>query len=239
MAKSLVELCDPLFQYVCRLNRLARKGGLVEAGQLRSELKSLLADTRHACESVPGMGEQFSKVRLPLIYFMDFMVRESALPFARSWKHLQEEEAREIVGDEKFFVLLAETLAEQSDAANQRLAVFYCCIGLGFTGIHINEPDVLRRKMLEISGRIRGMVDAEDASKITPEAYQNVREEVLQKPVAQGIATWLFALLGMAVVFVVGSFVGYNSAVGEIKDSLAKIKESGSGNAGERASDKK
>lgn len=229
MAKSLVELCDPLFQYVCRLNRVARKGGLVEAGQLRTELKSLLADTRHACESVPGMGEQFGKVRLPLIYFMDFMVRESALPFARSWKHLQEEEAREIVGDEKFFVLLDQTLAEQGDAANQRLAVFYCAIGLGFTGIHLNEPDVLRRKMLEISGRIRGMVDTEDSSKVTPEAYQNVREDVLQKPVAQGIATWMIALVGMAVLFVVGSYVGYNSAVSEIKESLSKITGEGAG----------
>ena len=56
MAKSLVELCDPLFQYVCRLNRLARKGGMVDQGQLRAELKSLLIDTRNACESVPGMG---------------------------------------------------------------------------------------------------------------------------------------------------------------------------------------
>jgi len=231
MAKSLVELCDPLFQYVCRLNRLARKGGMVEAGQLRAELKSLLNDTRLVCESVPGMGEQFAKVRLPLIYFVDFMVRESALPFARSWKHLQEEEAREIVGDEKFFNLLDETMAEQGEAANQRLAVFYCCLGLGFTGIHLNEPEVLRRKMLGISARIRGMVDADDASKITPEAYQGVREEVLQQPVAQGIATWMILLVGMALLFVVGSYFGYNSAVSEIKESLVKI-------TGESANDK-
>jgi len=223
MAKSLVELCDPLFQYVCRLNRLARKGGIVDQGQLRAELKSLLNDTRAACEAVPGMGEQFAKVRLPLIYFVDFMVRESALPFARSWKHLQEEEAREIVGDEKFFNLLDDTMAEQGDAANQRLAVFYCCLGLGFTGIHLNEPEVLRRRMLGISGRIRGMVDAEDSSKITPEAYQSVREDVLQRPVAQGIATWVIVLVGMATLFVVGSYVGYNSAVSEIKESLGKI----------------
>lgn len=150
------------------------KGGIVDQGQLRAELKSLLNDTRAACESVPGMGEQFAKVRLPLIYFVDFMVRRDAPPFARSWKHLQEEEAREIVGDEKFFNLLDDAMAEQGDAANQRLAVFYCCLGLGFTGIHLNEPEVLLCRTPGISGRIRSMVDAENSSKITPEAYQSV-----------------------------------------------------------------
>ena len=229
MAKTLVELCDPLFQYVCRLNRLARKGGLVDAGQVRNELKSLLAETKLNCETIPGMVEQFAKVRLPLIYFVDFMVRESALPFAKSWKHLQEEEAREIVGDQKFFMLLDETLAgPDTPGVNERLAVFYCCVGLGFTGIHMFEPKALQKKMLEISPRIRGMVDADDASRITPESYQHTNETILQPPVAQGIATWIMVLVGMIALFVVGSFVGYNKAVEDIKSSLRAITASAS-----------
>jgi hypothetical protein len=48
---TLVEFCEPLFQYICRLNRLARKGGLVDASQVRNELRSMLAG-----RETPGRG---------------------------------------------------------------------------------------------------------------------------------------------------------------------------------------
>lgn len=222
MAQSLVELCDPLFQYVCRLNRLARKGGLVDAGQVRSEFKSMLAELKLRCDSIPGMGEQFNKVRLPLIFFIDFMVRDSALSFARSWKGIAEEE-KQLGGDEKFWDLLDETLADSGELANQRLAVFYACIGLGFTGINVGQPDVLRKKMLEVSARIRGQMDADETSKMTPEAYEKVNTEILQQPVASGLMTWIIVLVGMTVLLVAGSWVGYKSAITELKNTLATI----------------
>lgn len=53
---TLVEFCEPLFQYICRLNRLARKGGLVDASQVRNELRSMLADVKLRAEGA-GLGE--------------------------------------------------------------------------------------------------------------------------------------------------------------------------------------
>jgi type VI protein secretion system component VasF len=222
MAASLVELCDPLFQYVCRLNRLARKGGLVDAGQVRSEFKSMLNEVKMRCEAIPGMGEQFAKVRLPLIYFIDFMVRDSALSFARSWKGIAEEE-KQLGGDERFWTLLDETLADSGEMANQRLAVFYACVGLGFTGINVGQPDVLRKKMLEVSARIRAQMDADENSKITPEAYEKVNTEILQQPVASGVMTWVIILVGMTVLLVAGSWVGYKSAITRLNTTLTSI----------------
>ena len=41
---TLLELCDPLFQYICRFNRSARKGGHHDLIQVRQEVKAMLAD---------------------------------------------------------------------------------------------------------------------------------------------------------------------------------------------------
>ncbi len=224
MANTLVDICDPLFQYITRLNRLARKGGLVDAGQVRSEIRSLLAEIKLKCDGTPGMAEQFAKVRLPLIYFADFMVRDSALPFASSWKSLAEEEGK-LGGDQLFWQHLDETLAESSEAATQRLAVYYTCIGLGFTGFNIGQPDVLRRKMLEISARIKPMMDADENSRVTPEAYESVDTRQLQQPVAGSIMGWVIALVSMSVALVVGNFVLYGHAKDSIEQSLNQITE--------------
>lgn len=224
---TLVEFCEPLFQYICRLNRLARKGGLVDGSQVRNELRSMLADVKLRAEGA-GLGEHFAKVRLPLIYFVDYMVRESSLPFARSWKHLQEEELKRIAGDQDFFVQLDETLAEQGDAANQRLAVYYNCLALGFKGMYTGQadgPNFLRKKMLEIASRIRPLMDAEENARICPEAYQNVDKRELEISAAPGIVRWIVVLVIMVVALLAANWIGYREAtetIGKALDGIVK-----------------
>lgn len=215
MPESLAEICEPLFQYSCRLNRLARKGGLVDAGQVRTEIRSMLADMKLRSDAAPGMAEQFARVRPALLFFADAMVRESALSFARGWKSLAEEE-RLTDADQRFFQMLDDTLADPSDSATQRLTVFYECVGLGYTGMYAGRPDVLRRKMLEMAARIRGQMDADEAAKICPETYEKVDERQLQLPVASGVVSWVLVLVGMVIALVAGSWVGYAGAVGKL-----------------------
>ena len=43
---TLVEICEPLFQYICKLNRLGRAGGGVGPRQVRDELKGILSDLK-------------------------------------------------------------------------------------------------------------------------------------------------------------------------------------------------
>ena len=84
---TLLELSEPLFQYICRLNRSARKGGNYELGQVQSEVKALLAEAKAASVG-ENLSDQFEKIELPLMFFCDFMIKESALPWARDWKEL-------------------------------------------------------------------------------------------------------------------------------------------------------
>jgi len=173
-----------------------------------------------------GLGEHFGKVRLPLIYFVDYMVRESSLPFARSWKHLQEEELKRIAGDQDFFVQLDETLAEQGDAANQRLAVYYNCLALGFKGMYTGQadgPNFLRKKMLEIASRIRPLMDAEENARICPEAHQNVDKRELEISAAPGIVRWIVVLAIMVVALLAANKIGYDEATETISTALKGI----------------
>ena len=95
----------------------------------------------------------------PLVFFVDSAwSAESKVPFAAKWNNDPSwpTASTNWPGDEKFFDLFDETLKEQSDDANERLSVYYTCIGLGFTGWYAGQPEYLRKKMLEIAPRIRG-----------------------------------------------------------------------------------
>ncbi|GMV25391.1 MAG: hypothetical protein AMXMBFR58_14220 [Phycisphaerae bacterium] len=218
---TLSDICDPFFQYICRQNRAAQRGVNVDGGQVRSELKSMLADLRMQAESA-GLGEQFAQVRLPLVGFADFMMRESRHGFARNWRSLAEEE-KQLGLDQRFFEMLDETLADPSEKAAERLAIFHTCIGLGFTGMYMGQPDVLRRKQLEVTARIRSRFDTDSAARITAEAYEQTDKRVLQQPVAQGVVTWVIVLVVLTAGAIVANISLYRSAASTLKDALERV----------------
>jgi type VI protein secretion system component VasF len=205
---TLLELTEPLFQYICRLNRVARRGKSGEtttfltktaaaaasaaapgrgAGLdqvvVRSEIKALLEDLMSKASVDLRLSQQASKIELPLIFFVDSMISESALPFAGLWNQNRlAYEREELAGDEKFYDLLDETLKESGEDAAERLAVFYICIGLGFTGIYLKQPEFLRKTLLSIAPRIRHLVENDQTARICPEAYQGIDTRNLVEP---------------------------------------------------------
>jgi type IV/VI secretion system ImpK/VasF family protein len=196
---TLVELCEPLFQHVCRLSRGARKGVSPDPGQARAEISSLFGDLRARAASTPGLAEPYEKIEIVLMYFVDSMIRESRLSFARQWQELAHEKNK-LAGDEDFFDELDRTLAEpDSDSVRQRLAVFYTCLGLGFTGWYTGNHEHLRKKMNELASRLRGMMDADKASRVCPEAYENVNTADLVEPPARKLVGVGILIGGLAI----------------------------------------
>ncbi|OGP61583.1 MAG: hypothetical protein A2169_02135 [Deltaproteobacteria bacterium RBG_13_47_9] len=194
---TLLELCEPLFQYVCRLQRSARMGCTVEMDQVRSDITNIFNEMKANALTSPELPHQYEKVELPLIFFVDFMVKESTLSISADWVELGRER-NELAGDEKFFDLLDAELLDPSDAATQRLVIFYTCIGLGFTGVYTGQPDNIKRLMSKISARVSGMMDADKRSFICPEAYENVdTRDFIEPPSAKlvGIGITLIALI--------------------------------------------
>lgn len=222
------ELCEPLFQYMCRLNRSARKGGFIDPDQTRNDLRLLLADIKtKAIAAGPQLADQFDrnkgKLELALMFFIDHMIRTSNLTFAQDWNSLAEEESF-ANGDERFFELLDETLSSHNDeAANDRVAVYYTCMGLGFTGVHTGRLQYLRQKMEECWSRLRGVWDVNNSNRICPEAYESVNTSNLVQPPARGLVGIGIGLVGAVLVLFAANGFLYKSSSQELERSVKAV----------------
>jgi type VI protein secretion system component VasF len=224
VAASLINHCDPLFQAICRLNRIGRiqRGSTIDYAQTRKEIEEHFEVLARIARGDISLGEQYRKVELPLICFADSMLAESALPFASKWNNNRLAASRnEFAGDEKFFALLDETLQENKPEADERLAIFYICIGLGFTGG--NQPDFLRKKMQEIAPRVKAYVDADESAFITPASYQHTNLANLPLPMAASLVPLLIILGGLLLVTVGVNIYTFHSASAELNQSLDAI----------------
>lgn len=218
---TLLDLCEPLFQYICRLNRSARKGGNYELAQVQSEIRAFLADARAKCVGA-NLSDQWEKIELVLMFFCDFMIKESPLPWAREWKELAFEK-HEMAGDEKFFDLLEETLKDKSPAANDRLAVMYTCLGLGFSGWYTGQPEYLRRKMKEIAARLQAAGLFAETERICPDAYEKVDTRDLVEPPGTKLIGIAIALVGLMIVLFFAYGYLYSDSASKLKEALKKI----------------
>ena len=224
MPARLLDHCEPLFQAVCRLNRMGRKGSSIDYSLARAEISDLFEKLTTNARGDIGLSEQYRKVELPLIFFVDSMIVESALPFAAQWDRDRLAKARkELAGDEKFFDLLEETMQETGEAAAERLAIFYTCIGLGFTGWYNGQPEYLRKKMLEIAPRVKTFVDADETGLITPETYKHTNTSNLPLPMAASLVPLLIILTGTLIMVIVVNIFLFRSTSEELSQALDSI----------------
>jgi len=224
---DLVDLCEPLFQYLCMLNRIARNPGgeNLEFAPLQGLIKEIFQDMGQNPGANDRVRAQFEKVRVPLIFFVDSMIAESKLGMAGEWhRNRLAYEFKELAGDEKFFDYLDETLAEEGVEANERLAIFYTCLGLGFQGWYTGQAEYLRKKMIDLGKRIPARyIDTQHTARVCPEAYQHIDGRDLVEPPGLKVAT-------MAIFFFVLCFVAlgvnvylFQSASTGLSDSLKTI----------------
>ncbi|MEM7754212.1 MAG: DotU family type IV/VI secretion system protein [Planctomycetota bacterium] len=234
---KLSELCEPVLQYVCRLNRSARRGVDLESNTIRADIEQLFRDADREAASDPFLSDQWSKVELALVYFVDFMIKESKLSFASEWRELAHERDK-LAGDEEFFDLLEESLGDTSEAGSERLEVFYTCMGLGFTGFYATQPDQLKKKMMEVAARLRRRMETEASARIVPEAYEHVDTSDLIQPPSRGLLGLVVVLAMVAMGVIVGNGVLYGVKAGDLDESLSTITDpSGGDRAGPRDDD--
>ena len=224
---TLLEVCEPLFQYACRINQRATLGDHPDPVQVEADVEGIFQSMRAKASGKAGLSEQYEKVEMPLIFFIDNIIFESQLSFARDWPRLAYKR-NEMAGDEKFFVLLDEELRERSTTPSlaERLAVYYTCLGLGFTGWHAGEPDVLRRYMRQLEPRVRSFIEAEK-KRVTPEAYEHTLRDDLTEPPARPLTKIVIALVGLVVVLFAGNAYLYRARTNQLNTALEKISQTG------------
>ena len=222
---TLLELCEPMFLFLCRLNRSSRKGGGgLEYSRVRAEIEGTFKEMKANADTDPGLVGQYERVYEVLVYFVDSAIAESELPFAQEWhRNRLAYERNELAGDEKFWDLLDETLQDNSSESTERLAVFYTCMGLGFTGFNAGQPELLRKKMLQCSARLRHIVETDEESRICPEAYEHTDgRDLVELPGAKllGIA---IALVGLIIVLFVANIYLFKITSEDLVNALDTI----------------
>ncbi len=219
--KKLVDVCEPLFQYVCRLNRSARKNVNLDPIQVRSEVDSIFEGIRREAQETPGMAGLLEGVELPLIFFVDYMIKESDLSFAGLWEEIAKERG-ELGGDEKFFDLLENALQDRHTSSEQ-LAVFYVCMGLGFAGWYSGQPEFLRAKMDSLAARLRDQMDVDETARICADAYEHVDTSDLVRPPGRSLMGIMIILVGTVIVLIATNIALYQSATEKLNGSLDVI----------------
>ncbi|HUT32684.1 MAG TPA: DotU family type IV/VI secretion system protein [Planctomycetota bacterium] len=221
---TLLELCEPLFLYVCRLNRSARKGGTHEFNRVRGEVDAILEQMKARAAAEPRLVGQYPKIERVLIFFVDSMISESKLAFARDWhRNRKAFQLDELAGDDRFWELLDETLQENTPEATERLAVFYTCIGLGFTGFYAGQPEYLRTKMMQIAARIQYAVDTDIDTRICPDAYENVNTSDLVEPPAVKLVGIAIGLVGLIIVLFVSNIFLFRWTSDQLVAALRQV----------------
>ena len=250
---TLLELTEPLFQYICRLNRLGKRsgtagaaatatrpdtsffakpgaargtpgGGALDYQVARSEIKGLFDEMKQKSNSDLRLSTQLKKMELPLLFFVDSMISESKLAFAGQWNQSRlAYDLNELAGDEKFFDLLDETLKDPGDDASERLAVFYLCLGLGFTGVNFNQPEYLRKMMLTIAPRILHLMDRDATARICPESYEGVDTRNLVQPPGSRLTLLVIIFICFTVAIIAAYAWMRHSSSKELSRSLQEI----------------
>jgi type VI secretion system protein ImpK len=225
---TLLELYEPLFQYICTFNRNARGAGQLHYETTLDEIMTIMnniADNANASVKLAG---QAAKLRMPIIYFIDSMISQSRAPFASQWNSRRlafDENVR--AGDELFFEEeLEPTLADNSEDATERLAIFFVCIGLGFVGDKVGDQGekALKNYAQKIFVRIKSMVEADPRAKITKDAYF-VDRRVLTPPPNRTVVflSILFVCCALGVVVLYGlMFSGAKKEFSTAVDAVAK-----------------
>ena len=207
---KLLDLYEDLFQYLCLLNRTsaAKPEAHPEYARVRAEIKGLLAEIARNAAADVRLKNQADKLALPIIYFIDNIVCTSRLKFAPQWaqSRLANEysgpEGAKLAGDERFFDPVNQDLKDVTEEAAERLAVYYACLGLGFTGMYLDQPEQIRSLVEQIFPRIKQWSDSERA-KLSEEAYKHTDTRVLTEPPGHKII-----LVAICFVFLCLSVLG-------------------------------
>ena len=220
---NLLELCEPTFLFVCKINRIYRSGGKLAVEKVKAEI----ADLRGEIQSIliqedSILNQQFESIELAYIYFIDSMLVASGMT---EWntERIAVNEFNRRAGDNEFFDLLYDAEAEVGEDADSKLAFYYCCIGLGFTGMYEDDPKQLHEIMQRLEPRVRIFMDRDVISRITPEAYSHNLEMNVSPESGTRYLGLLFLAIGGVFAIMFSIFYLYFDAFSSLSKVLTKI----------------
>jgi type IV/VI secretion system ImpK/VasF family protein len=226
---KLLDLYEELFQYVCLLNRMsnARPEAQREYARVRADVKGLIGEISRDAASDVRLANQVGRLEMPVIFFVDNIIATSRLKFAAQWaSNRLATERNELAGDERFFDFVQQDVADVSEEAVERLAVYYTCFGLGFTGMYVNQPEQIRTMMEQIFPRIRQWMDP-NRVRLSEEAYKYTDTRALTEPPNNKIILVSILFLFLSLSVLVLYYALYYKASSDLTGAVQYIEKTG------------
>jgi type VI protein secretion system component VasF len=226
---ALIDHCEKLLAYLCRLNRLGRTraASYPDAGEVRNEIMAMLADIK--AKATPGVYNP--AVEQALWATADWMVKGSRLPWAEAaWNKRGFDPHNDRFDlDQVFWDNLDATLAEpKSSGRDERLEVFAACIGIGYVGKYVFErekerAEALGREMRRIWAQVKDRQEVDERGRITPATYDFTIDEDLRPPRVPGTVRYAVLLAVMLVGLIIAQVLLFKHAKKDLADSVNAI----------------
>lgn len=213
---QLTQLCIPLFRRISEIWAFKQRGIEIPENQVLSEFREMFATFDEQCELSSVLKEQFETIKLPLVFFIDYIFKEGGFSYSKKWRELARD-YDELSGDEKFFDLLEFV---KNDATKiDLIEPFYIMLGLGFDGIFKRDPSLISRKMQECLALMplsfdisKDIITEQPKSRIVNDSKKNLVHNVWFKV---GIVATLSAIA------LVVNFISLNNATKDFSHSIA------------------
>ena len=199
---TLLESAEPIFQYVCRLNRVARKAGRLQRAThlrhqgtaplravvapappgasldyavVRGDIKAILEEMQQKGAKDFRLGSQTKKIELAMMFFVDSLISESQLQFAAQWNQnrLAYEETN-WPGTKNFSTCWRRTSRTRARRPPNGWQFFTPASDWDSPAFTSSSRNMLRKTMLTIAPRIKRCIEVDEAAKICPDAYEAV-----------------------------------------------------------------
>ena len=219
---KISEFCRPLFTQVCDWSTQIEKGVAVDAATASSTMTAMMDQMRVSSRQQPELARQYLMVELPLLFFLDYVMQE-LMGLDGKWNELAFER-NELAGDEKFFDLLEQTLGNPTELATERVAVFYQCMALGFSGTYAPDPQELGRYFRRCALRLGLAPELVETGRVVPDAYKQI--DVKGKSRRFNHRRWRWAAIicfgGFVAAYVMNQAIFRNDTI-ELRRRLDRI----------------
>ncbi len=222
---SYLDLVEPLFQYICKVNRGAKSVSPVTAdiAVVRGDIENILDKISARANKDVTLARLHAKMEKPLVYYVDSVIEQSNLAIAPQWgqNRLAARLWNDLAGDQAFFNLLNAELDGRSEGSEQALAVFYVCLCLGFTGMFSGQPTAITALIGRLLPRIRSLVDSDLNALMCEPAYEVARP--LPAPVGNRIGIIALVFVFVTVSVFVVYYALYITATSELGASVQAV----------------
>ncbi len=212
-------LLVPILVKICEYCHFRECGFEVSQDVMLGELRSDLADLQSRCAREPLLNQQYQSVYKPLIFFIDYTIKEGNFSYSASYQELART-FNEFSGDDKFFDLLGDNLHRDDDKELTRL--FYIFMGLGFDGYYKRQRGETIKVMKNCLERLPPPPDF-NHEQLTPEAVAATRSEYYGS--SHGFFHFVRRnlvkiLLVLTVFSFLGSYYAYQMAVQDFEQAI-------------------